>query len=198
MEADEQLKAELYQQIGQLQVEVDWLKKSPDFPVRAAADLDRIRPERADDRRPVPVGRGVAVGLLLCAGGRERREHPADASAGREVHADAVLWRPVTCPPARGKVVRAELSGRPALGGLSRRRNLPHAPISGICERRQRWLSVRTSMVMAVVGALATVTVSIVALVDGGNSSVLGVLIVPGALFICAFVLMRAFREFSG
>ena len=30
-EADEKLKAELYHQIGKLQVEVDWLKKKPAF-----------------------------------------------------------------------------------------------------------------------------------------------------------------------
>src|SRR5215831_1857955 len=38
--SDEALKSELYQQIGQLQVELDWLKKSPAYRVRAEARMD--------------------------------------------------------------------------------------------------------------------------------------------------------------
>ena len=46
-EDDEQLKAELYQQIEKLQVEVDWLKKSSDFPVSGAARTQCHTPDRA-------------------------------------------------------------------------------------------------------------------------------------------------------
>lgn len=38
--SDEALKAELYQQFGQLQVELDWLKKSPACHVRPEAGVD--------------------------------------------------------------------------------------------------------------------------------------------------------------
>ena len=38
--SDEELKAELYQQIGQLHVELDWLKKSPAYRVRPEAEME--------------------------------------------------------------------------------------------------------------------------------------------------------------
>src|SRR4051812_23780998 len=41
-EADEQMRAELYQQVGKLQLELDWLKKSSRCPVRSAAGMDRL------------------------------------------------------------------------------------------------------------------------------------------------------------
>ncbi len=73
-EADEQVQAELYQQIGKLQVGVEWLKKSRDFPVRATTAMDRINQERVEYRRAVSVGRSIPVGTLLQACGRERRK----------------------------------------------------------------------------------------------------------------------------
>ena len=71
-EADEQVQAELYQQIGKLQVEVEWLKKSRDFPVRASTTMDRIESRRVEHRRAVSVDRRVPIGTLLHTGGRER------------------------------------------------------------------------------------------------------------------------------
>jgi transposase len=90
--ADEALEAELDQQIGKLQVEVDWLKKSPDFRVRGTAAMDRSGSRRTEHRPAMRAGRGVALGAVLPAGGRERGEPGADAFAGRAVHAHAVLW----------------------------------------------------------------------------------------------------------
>lgn len=45
-EADEELKAELYQQIGKLQVEVDGLKRSRDFAVKPGKAMRAMRPVR--------------------------------------------------------------------------------------------------------------------------------------------------------
>jgi transposase-like protein len=39
--ADEELRDQLYQQIGRLQVELEWLKKSRDFRVEDTTELDR-------------------------------------------------------------------------------------------------------------------------------------------------------------
>ena len=89
-EADEQLQAELYQQIGKLQVEVERLKKSRDFPVRATTTMDRIESRRVEHRRAVSVDRSIPVRALLHTGGRERREHCVDAPVGRAIYANPV------------------------------------------------------------------------------------------------------------
>jgi hypothetical protein len=70
---EETLKAELYQQIGQLQAELDWLKKSPAYRVRAEARMDfRIR--RTERTAAVPLDGDFAVGVVLRSGTRDGRE----------------------------------------------------------------------------------------------------------------------------
>src|ERR1700682_4018167 len=70
---EETLKAELYQQIGQLQAELDWLKKSPTYRVRAEARMDfRIR--RTEHTAAVPLDGDFAVGVVLRSGTRDGRE----------------------------------------------------------------------------------------------------------------------------
>ena len=54
--------------------------------------MDRIKPERTEHRRAVPVVGSVPVRTLLQACGRERREPRVDAAVGRAVHTDTVLW----------------------------------------------------------------------------------------------------------
>src|ERR1700680_5093103 len=88
--SEEALKAELYQQIGQLQVELDWLKKSPACRVRTEASMDR-RAEGAEHPASVSVGRSFAVGVVLRGRTRDRRESGSDAADRRAVHANAVL-----------------------------------------------------------------------------------------------------------
>src|SRR5439155_8865599 len=55
--SDEALKAELYQQIGQLQVELDWLKKSPGYRVRPEAGMD-LGTQRAEYYTAMPLDWG--------------------------------------------------------------------------------------------------------------------------------------------
>jgi hypothetical protein len=57
----------LYQQIGQLQVELDWLKKSPVYRVRAEAGMDCIA-QRPEHTAAVPLDGGFAVGMVLRGG----------------------------------------------------------------------------------------------------------------------------------
>ena len=68
-EADEQVQAELYQQIGRLQVEVEWLKKKSGLSVRATTAMDRIQSRRVEHRGAVSVDRSVPIGTLLRTGG---------------------------------------------------------------------------------------------------------------------------------
>jgi transposase len=70
--ADEELKAELYQRIGKLQVELDWLKESPDSRVRGAAGVDRSGERRGKPDAAVRAGRSFALGAVLSGAGRER------------------------------------------------------------------------------------------------------------------------------
>src|SRR5579875_3494208 len=79
---DEELKAELYQQIGKLQVELDWLKKSPDSRVRGTAGMDRSGERQAELGAAVRAGRSLALGAVLSGAGGERGELEADALAG--------------------------------------------------------------------------------------------------------------------
>ena len=58
--------ARLYGEIGRLKMELDWLKKSPDYDRRDAKGLDR--PQRGtSDRAAVRTGRGGASHLLRTA-----------------------------------------------------------------------------------------------------------------------------------
>src|SRR5438093_7704428 len=77
-ESDEALRAELYQQIGRLQMEPDWLKKSPACRFRGAAPMDRKR-RATQHRAPVRVGGHVPAGSLLPSSRREHREPRSDA-----------------------------------------------------------------------------------------------------------------------
>src|SRR5215467_672119 len=89
--SEEALKAERYQQIGQLQVELDWLKKSPACRARTEAGMDWRR-RGAEHPPTVSVGGDFAVGLVLPRGARNNRESALDALARRAIHANTVLW----------------------------------------------------------------------------------------------------------
>lgn len=67
-QADEELKAELYQQIGKLQVEVDWLKKSRDFRVSGATGMDRSGSRGSQHRRAMRADGDFASRALLHTG----------------------------------------------------------------------------------------------------------------------------------
>jgi hypothetical protein len=86
------VKAELYQQIGKLQVKVDWLKNSRDFHVSGATRMDRRTSRRPQYRQAMRADRDLQGRAVLQAVGGERREPAVDAFAGRAVHPDAVLW----------------------------------------------------------------------------------------------------------
>jgi transposase-like protein len=55
---DEALQARLYQQIGQLKVELDWLKKKVGLPAWTAAAMGRTAPRTAQRAAAMPVARG--------------------------------------------------------------------------------------------------------------------------------------------
>ena len=54
--------------------------------------MDRTGGRRSEPGAAMPADGGLAIGAVLQTGGRERREHGADAFAGRAVHAHALLW----------------------------------------------------------------------------------------------------------
>src|SRR5215831_8631161 len=83
----------LYAEIGRLKVELDWLKK------KSACSIEEMRPLVERDHPVISVRRqcellGSIVPVVLRTSGREHREPPDDAIAGRAVHTDAVLWKP--------------------------------------------------------------------------------------------------------
>src|SRR5437667_5729390 len=89
--SDEALKAELYQQIGQLQVELDWLKKSPGCRVTPEAGMD-FRTQGTEYSAAVPLDWGFADRSVLRSGAGDSREPAVDALDRRAIYANAVLW----------------------------------------------------------------------------------------------------------
>ena len=86
----EALQAQLYQQIGQRKVELDWLKKNAGLTTSCPAGVDRAR-SCADPRRSaVRTRRVITVEFLRYPAGGESREPVLDALVGRTVHADAL------------------------------------------------------------------------------------------------------------
>ena len=109
----------LYEEIGRLKVELDWLKtKVGMLDCRAAAAGGSRAPGdqcaaamRVAGRRPLR--------LVLRAGGGERREPSADAAAGRAVHADAILWEQENDGVAGDRRASGESQARFAADGVA-------------------------------------------------------------------------------
>src|SRR4051795_1615354 len=66
-EEAEALQARLYQEIGQLKVELDWLKRKAGWLAGAEAGAGRVGPPDVERRAPVHVARAAAVELVLPA-----------------------------------------------------------------------------------------------------------------------------------
>jgi transposase-like protein len=66
-EAGEQVRAELYQQIGKLQAEVDWLKKSRGFQFSGATGMDRRTSRRPQYRQAMRADRDLQGRAALSA-----------------------------------------------------------------------------------------------------------------------------------
>jgi transposase-like protein len=76
--ADEALIAALYQEIGQLKVELDWLKKTGRFSP-GETNVDRANPSSIEYCAPMRSVRTRALELLLSGSARKRREPAVDA-----------------------------------------------------------------------------------------------------------------------
>ena len=78
----ETFQAQLYQQIGQLKVELDWLKKKAGLATGGGAGVDRPGASAQQDCSAVRLGRVTSVNLLLPSAGGECRESHFDAFTG--------------------------------------------------------------------------------------------------------------------
>src|SRR5664280_2781565 len=84
----------LYEEIGRLKVELDWLKKKVGMLDGGDAAIGGPGPPGDQYAAAMRVAGREPVRVVLRAGGRKRREPSAPAVAGRAVHTDAVLWEP--------------------------------------------------------------------------------------------------------
>src|SRR5690349_13846261 len=64
-QVDEQLKTELYAEIGRLKVELDWLQKSPGCRGRRTTRVDRRWTFGIEHRTAVPVNGAIPIGVVL-------------------------------------------------------------------------------------------------------------------------------------
>ena len=82
LKADEELRDQLYQQIGRLQVELEWLKKSRGSRVEHPAELDRACSSLVVDFQPMRPCGNESVDLVLPSEGGKRGESGVYAPAG--------------------------------------------------------------------------------------------------------------------
>ncbi len=126
-EAVEQEKAELYQQIGKLQVELDWLQKK---------SVHRTGSPKIERRAAVRTDRTAALDLVLRAAERDRRKSTPDATLGRAIHAHAILRQPAHGDCARRARLQCESQARPtAHAEDGHRGDLSKAAIIRSCTR---------------------------------------------------------------
>src|SRR6266446_3269323 len=90
----ETLQAQLYEEIGRLKVELDWLKRKVHLASGAEASADRAGPSDAQRDGAMRAAGGPASELVLPAGPAVADDPGTVGSVGRAVHADAVLWIP--------------------------------------------------------------------------------------------------------
>jgi len=91
--SEQELTAPLYEEIGRLKMEIDWLKKSSERVAGGTARMDRAKRCDVVDRTPVRLGRSEPIELLLRAvGNRDRREPRFDAG-DRPVVSEATVLR---------------------------------------------------------------------------------------------------------
>jgi transposase-like protein len=89
---EETLKAALYQQIGQLKVELDWLKKKVGLVRRAEAPVGGTGASTRESAASVCLAGSGALKSIPRAERRACRKCTSHAVAGCTVHGDAVLW----------------------------------------------------------------------------------------------------------
>ena len=76
--------------------------------------MDKRRVPEPERCPAMPLGRSVAIGPLLHAEGRDRKEPRDNASSGRAIHQDAVLRYPENAPVAAWSRLRAQSEAREA------------------------------------------------------------------------------------
>src|SRR5207244_6551705 len=89
----EAFQAQLYQPIGHLKVELDWLKKKAGLATSGQAGVDRTGASADQHCTAVRPGRVATVNPLLSGAGGECRKSLFDAVTGSAIHRHAVLWR---------------------------------------------------------------------------------------------------------
>lgn len=105
--------AQLHQKIGQLTVDLDWLKKSPtnwDFDMLAGTGQSRFPSQRAASVRVVGAEPQQLL-LPVCSG--DGGESVPDAAVGRVAFEASGLWE----PQADGAVAPGGIGGQPQAGG---------------------------------------------------------------------------------
>src|SRR6202163_1011370 len=108
-------KDELYKQIGQLKVELDFLQKRAGLIDSRPPPMDRSATSAPDRPPAVRTARGAALDLLLPAAAGERRK-PEPAPAARRV----VLGLPILRQPPDGRHAGSEPQTQPAADAHSR------------------------------------------------------------------------------
>jgi transposase len=89
----EAFQAQWSQQIGQLKVELDWLKKKAGLATWGQAGVDRTGASADQHGTAGRPGRVATVNLLLSGAGGEGRKSLFDAVTGEAIPRHAVLWR---------------------------------------------------------------------------------------------------------
>jgi len=89
----EAFQAQLYQHIGQLKVELDWMKKKAGLGSWGKAGVDWAHASPDQHRSTVHAVGIATVNLLLPTPGGECRDSRFDAVTGSAIHRHAILWR---------------------------------------------------------------------------------------------------------
>jgi putative transposase len=90
---EEELTAPLYEEIGRLKMEIDWLKKSFERRPGETPSMDRARTRAIVDCAPMHAGCREPVELLLPAAGHGERREPSIDAGHRPVVFEAAVLR---------------------------------------------------------------------------------------------------------
>jgi hypothetical protein len=90
---EEELTGPLYEEIGRLKMEIDWLKKMLWHFSGEAAGMDRTKAQGIVDRTAVQASRGEPIELLTRAPGHRERKETVDHEGHRPVVSEAAILR---------------------------------------------------------------------------------------------------------
>src|SRR4051812_29148452 len=128
VEAEAAQQAHLYEEIGRLKVELDWLNRAAPAVSGAEASADRAGPPETEPGAAMRAAGAGALELILPAGGGGPVDPGVAESAGRAVHADAVLRGAADGGLAAGRGLRGQRQAGAAVAAAARRGgDLPEA-----------------------------------------------------------------------